>query len=332
MDSVLLDSFTRLLAETSDLPAVRDSEETGDAAKIQRAIQEAGFLDALVPESEGGSGLSLPDLFPLFLACGEFLLPVPFADTLVARALISAAGANVPTEQAILLWPATPDGRLRSQALPLGVQSALALVQTGEKFSLVPARVGARDADPFRMAYASPVPGGESVLSFVNPELDLLEWAAAITAAKMAGAMGRVLEMSLTYVNERQQFGRALGKFQSVQQQLSVLAEKAAFAQVAARIGLSGSGLKLSRCHVATAKSVTNEAAELVAAIAHGVHGAIGISEEYGLHYYTRRLKRWQLSFGSADYWARQVGSARLSVDGKTSAEFVREHISGENR
>src|ERR1700722_13403013 len=99
MDSVLLDSFTRLLGETSDLSAVRDSEETGDASKLQRAIQEAGFLAALVPESKGGSGLGLPDLFPLFLACGELLLPVPFAETLVARALICVACAKVPTEQ-----------------------------------------------------------------------------------------------------------------------------------------------------------------------------------------------------------------------------------------
>jgi acyl-CoA dehydrogenase len=331
MDSLLLDSFTRLVAATCDLSAIRGSEETGDATNIQRAIQEAGFLDAMVPECKAGGGLDLPDLFPLFLACGELLLPVPFAETVVARALICAVGANVPTEQPILLWPATPDGRLRSQALPLGVQSALALVQTGEKFVLVPMRMGARDADPFRMTYASPVPGGEPLLTFENAEVDLLDWAAAITAAKMAGAMGRVLEMSLHYVNERHQFGRSLGKFQAVQQQLSVLAEKVAFAHVAARIGLSGSGLNLSRCRVATAKSATNEAAEVVVAIAHGVHGAIGISEQYSLHYYTRRLKRWQLSFGSASYWAQQVGLARLSVVGRTTADFVRERISGES-
>src|SRR3546814_11955610 len=39
--------------------------------------------------------------------------------------------------------------------------------------------------------------------------------------------------------SERQQFGRSLGKFQAIQQQLSVLAEKTVATQVAARIGRS---------------------------------------------------------------------------------------------
>jgi len=327
MDDLLLDSFVRLLDNVSTPAAVRRAEETGDAAEIQNAIDESGFLDALVAEEKGGAGLALTDMVPLFLAAGERLLPVPFAETIVARALIARAGGSAPSGQPILLWPATADGRLRSQAPPLGIQSALALVQQGETFSLVPTSIVAPSGDPFRMTTATPDLMAEPLFGFTAPGVDLLDWAVAITAGNMAGAMGRVLAMSLAHVNERQQFGRSLGKFQAIQQQLSVVAEKTVSAQVAARIGLSGAGIRPDRCRVAIAKSVANEAAEKSAAVAHAVHGAIGISEEHDLQLYTRRLKRWQVSFGSEAYWARHIGVARLAMVEGTSVDFVRARL-----
>jgi acyl-CoA dehydrogenase len=94
--------------------------------------------------------------------------------------------------------------------------------------------------------------------------VDLLPYAAAINAALMAGAMSRVLTMSLTYVNERQQFDRTLGQFQAIQHQLSLMAEDVATANVAARIGWSGSGLAIDRWRAAIAKCIANESAAAV--------------------------------------------------------------------
>lgn len=326
MDNMLLDPFVRLLGEISTSAAVRAVEESGDADSVQGAIEESGFLDALVPEEKGGAGLSLADMTPLFLAAGEHLLPVPFAETVIARALIALGNAEAPSG-AILLWPMGPQGRLRSQVTPLGVKGGHALVQRGESFSLVPTRLVARSDDAFRMTAAALDERAPPILSVSIADVDLLDWAAAITAANMAGAMGRMLDLALGHSNERQQFGRPLGKFQAIQQQLSVMAERTVAAQVSARIGLSARGMILDRCRVAVARSVTHEAADLSAAIAHAVHGAIGISEEHDLQLYTRRLKRWQVSFGSDSFWARHVGTARLAGDGGTSVDFVRSRL-----
>lgn len=327
MDNLLLDSFTRLLAEVSDPAAVRRAEDSGDTSLADAALVESGFLDALVPEEQGGAGLPLAELVPLFMAAGEHLLPSPFAETIVARALIARAGAALPAPGSILLWPVTAEGTLRSQAATLAGKSALALVQRGADFSLQPTVLRARADDPFRMAGVTLDPAAAPLLTFSSPGVDLLHWAAAITAVNMAGAMGRILAMSLTHVNERQQFGRALGKFQAIQQQLSVLAEKTVSAQVAARIGLSAIGLELDPWRVAVAKTTANEAAGPCAAIAHAVHGAIGISEEHDLQLFTRRLKRWQISFGSDSYWARQAGQARLAARAGTSVDFIRTRL-----
>jgi acyl-CoA dehydrogenase len=333
MENVLLDSFCRLLGQISPASAVRRAERDADVAVILREVEDSGFLDALVPESKGGSGLALSDVVPLFLAAGKYLIPIPFAETMVARALIAESEMQAPRGMAIMLWPTTSAGLLRSQIEPLGAPSSLALVQRGTTFQLVPVNSGEQGTDPFRMSSAvcctgtAPDWSARPLLSFSLADIDLFHFAAAIAAATMAGALQRLLELSLTHVNDRRQFGRTLSKFQAIQQQMSVFAEKAVCAQVAARIGLSATGLVLDIARVAIAKCVVNESASVCASIAHAVHGAIGISEAHDLQLYTRRLARWRLSFGSETYWQRHLGNARLASPDPTSVDFVRRRL-----
>jgi acyl-CoA dehydrogenase len=347
MENVLLDSFCRLLGEISPAVAVRRAEQEGNVADILHAVDDSGFLDALVPESQGGSGLALSEVVPLILAAGEYLLPIPFAETMVARALIAGSEAHAPCGQTITLWPTTSAGHLRSQMPPLSAPSSLALVQRGTTFHLLPMICGESGHDPFRVrgiragfdfdfgsdadisAGAAPDQRAQPLLSFTRPDVDLLHWAAAITAATMAGALKRLLDLSLTHVNDRQQFGRTLSKFQAIQQQMSVFAERTVCAQVAARMGLSGFHLVLDGARVAIAKSIVNESATTCAGIAHAVHGAIGMSEAHDLRLYTRRLARGRLSFGSETYWQRILGNARLSAPDATSVDFVRRRLAG---
>jgi acyl-CoA dehydrogenase len=129
----------------------------------------------------------------------------------------------------------------------------------------------------------------------------------------------------LRYAAERKQFGRPLGDFQAIQHQLAVMAEQVVSAQVAARIGMSGTDFDPLR--VATAKARTSEASHQVCAIAHAVHGAIGATEEYDLQLYTRRLKQWQIAFGTESYWARQLGAARLHAVESSTVDFLRLHL-----
>jgi acyl-CoA dehydrogenase len=76
------------------------------------------------------------------------------------------------------------------------------------------------------------------------------------------------------------------------------------------------------------AKTRSSEASRDVVAIAHAVHGAIGVTEEYDLQLLTRRLKEWQLAFGSESYWAGMLGAARRSASEQSSADFVRQALS----
>ena len=138
----------------------------------------------------------------------------------------------------------------------------------------------------------------------------------------IAGAADRLVEMTAAYANERIQFGKPIGRQQALQQTMAVMAEDAVAARIASQLGCAGA-FPPALAAAATAKSVASKAAARIAASAHAVHGAIGISEEFDLQLYTRRLHEWRLADGSETYWNRLLGAARLADDGG-SVDYVR--------
>jgi alkylation response protein AidB-like acyl-CoA dehydrogenase len=133
--------------------------------------------------------------------------------------------------------------------------------------------------------------------------------AALLRAAQMAGAMERALEIALEHANTRVQFGRAIGKFQAVQQMLALQASHTAAAAAAVDLGCDGlaSGDGLAEC--AVAKSRAGEAAGFAAEIAHQVVAAMGFTMEHPLHRYTRRLWSWRDEHGNEVFWNERLGA-----------------------
>lgn len=333
LDDIFLDSFSGLLDDISDNAAIRAVQTGGDTSAIWDAIRESGFVDALLPEDAGGAGFETATVVPLVLAAGERLLPVAFAQTMVARLLAHRAGAELGVDGPVALWPLngplSGGGALRSQVAPAAWEAGHALVQDGSRFAVKPLSAGnARDGFGYLPAVLDA--DAASVAEFTLEGEDLLDWASAITALLMAGACNRVLTMTIDYLNERKQFGRALSKFQALQHMSAQMAEQATVAATAARIGFTASGGTLSSLRVAAARCVTFDAAALVCSHAHAGFAAIGVTEEYDLQLFVRALKRWQVSFGAEAWWARKLGAARIVENSETSADFIREKLSPE--
>lgn len=136
---------------------------------------------------------------------------------------------------------------------------------------------------------------------------------AALASGEMAGAMIAIQAMTVDYALTRKQFGREIGRFQAIQHQLAVMAEETAAARMAAEAAFEGRAGELSDRRVAAAKLRCGEASIRVAAIAHAVHGAIGVSEEYALHPLTRRLRELASSHGGESWWAARLGDWAFS-------------------
>ena len=123
---------------------------------------------------------------------------------------------------------------------------------------------------------------------------------AGIRAVQIAGALETVLSLTAGYVQAREQFGRAIAKFQAVQQALAEVAGQVATVQAASRLVPWGFGREDSVGLLAAAKIRAGEAVGPVSRIAHQAHGAIGFTLEYALQRFTRRLWGWRDDFGSA--------------------------------
>jgi acyl-CoA dehydrogenase len=213
------------------------------------------------------------------------------------------------------------DGGLRCALVRSGQVAAAVLVQSGTEWRLLNTAdaQGAAQALALDTALAwtaAQVQAAPAVA--VNGALDARTLQAAVVAAQMAGALSSVFQRSLQYANERQQFGRPIGKFQAIQHQLAVMSEHVFAARMAAQLGCSGAGVLPDRLRVATAKARCSEAALVVSELAHAIHGAIGFTEEYDLQLFTRRLHAWRQTAGSEAYWYGVAGEALLEHPGMT--------------
>ena len=166
-------------------------------------------------------------------------------------------------------------------------------------------------------------PTGPVRLGDLGQEPRLVRLGALCLAGQMAGAMAAVLDLTVSYAKERSQFGRPISGFQAIQHQISVLAEEAAAAEAASLLAFAHPLDSITDEIVAVAKVTAGEAAATVAAIAHAVHGAIGISHEHNLHLFTSRLHTWRLEYGSAAYWAGRLGAEFLGQE-QSPLDFAR--------
>lgn len=320
-DAMLAEAVEQFLAGQCTSERVRrvEREEQSAAQVLWREVHDSGFADALVPEAQGGAGLDLGDACTVAQAAGRHVLPLPLAQTMVLRAALATADLVVP-EGAMTIAVATTaqaGGAIVSRAVPFGLTAQWVLVDLGTRLDLLPlsgaerTRAGGHgslDADvrwARRPAEALELPAPSGV--------DWQATGAALTAALMAGAMTRLTEMAIGYANDRVQFGKPIGKLQAIQQQLSVMAEQSFAARAAAHLALSGRGWQVEPLRAAVGKQRAAEAAVTVTAVAHAVHGAIGVTEEYGLQLLTRRVYEWRAHYGSESCWAQRLGAAMVA-------------------
>lgn len=216
---------------------VRAIEAGGSPLKLWQALQGAGFLELLASEDAGGAGLPLADLFPILCSFGRYTVPVPVAQTIVARALLGsqfAMPSGMITLGAALRREA--GGAIVCSFTPYGMLADFVLAQDGDALLLLHCAAAQREASGVHGSLTATLRWSDARVATHVPGAGPLlpTFAAALHAAVLSGAMTRVFEMTLKHCNDRIQFGKTLGKFQAVQHQLSVMAEHVAAASMAA--------------------------------------------------------------------------------------------------
>ena len=142
----------------------------------------------------------------------------------------------------------------------------------------------------------------------------------------IAGASERVFELTLAHANQREQFGKPIGRFQALQQQISEVAELVFGARMATEMACRSRDWQPAVMLAALAKSQTSQAVSRVTAVAHAVHGAIGVTHEYDLQLFTRRLNEWARAGGGQAYWAEMLGREVLGSK-QSTLDFIRSEL-----
>jgi acyl-CoA dehydrogenase len=288
------------------------------------ALAGNGFTTIGLAESAGGSGGDLTDVCDLLMMAGAAAVPLPLVEsTLVGGWALTAAGIPLPdgpvtaAAGGLRVSAGTVTGAL--EYVPWAAQADLIVsVADGCVVALRPDQVRIEAAHNLAGERLDRVLAGRVTDAIVVPAppgvtTDALRCRGAFGyAAMMAGAMSSAREMSVRYAMQREQFGRPISRFQAVGALLVRIAEEAAVAHTAVRAGLEADGI--TPVSAATAKIVAGEAAVTVAAAAHQVHGAIGMTSEYELGLRTRRLWAWQDTYGAQTEWSRRLG--RLVAEG----------------
>lgn len=279
-------------------------------------LEESGLPDMLAPENPGW-----PGLVELCIISGARSLSFPAGAPAVTRALLAQLHIEERGFCSLGLGRGVlSDGRFSGvvQSIPWGRHANFIATEcAGQVFALATTsgalRLGQnlagepRDMLEFRGA---PIAAGPI-------QAELKSQGALVMASLSAGAMGKILALSIEHANTRIQFGKPLGKFQAVQQNLALLAGQAAAAAAAARAAaLAPPGA--ASFERACAKLRAARAAESGVALAHQIHGAIGFTEAHPLHHHTRRLLAWSGELGNARYWAEHLGllAAEWGPDG----------------
>ncbi len=331
---MLLESMGRLF-EDHCTKRVADAAETGvfpDA--LWQAVSESGVPLGAVADS----GVEWSDLYAVLRVAGRFAAPIPLAETMLAAWIASAAGLEV-SEQPMSVGPVRTEDSLtlerdgngwrlsgRASRLPWARNAGrIILLATGPDGEMAVALDGSPGAE---LAIGRNMAGEpRDTLTFNNVRIAgdavapsasgidraaLYRRGALARAVMMAGAMERALDTAVTYAGERKQFGRPIGKFQAVQQNLAVMAGQVAAAGAAADAGVEALAIDDAAKQeflIAVTKTRVGDAATLASEIAHQVHGAIGFTKEYTLQLSTRRLWSWRDEFGGDTEWAARVGA-----------------------
>ncbi|MFQ5564390.1 MAG: acyl-CoA dehydrogenase family protein [Parvularculaceae bacterium] len=158
---------------------------------------------------------------------------------------------------------------------------------------------------------------GEDLLGAVDGGYQALEGVLnagrAGLAAEMSGAAQQAFAMTLAYLKERKQFDVAVGTFQALQHRAAQLYAETelmksailkALQDLDAHYGMAGPA-----CALAKAKAV--EVAKLASQEAVQLHGGIGMTDEYDIGFYMKRIRVAQEMFGDAAFHADRLAKMR---------------------
>ena len=307
--SALVDVFESIAGRSSTIAVVRATESTGFAPELWSQLVGAGAPAIAVPELAGGNGGGLLDVALGIEVLGRHVAPAPLVEHTVAARLLATLGAAPAdvvagtTVATIALRPAS-DGV--ATLVPAGAVAGLIVALDDD--DLV-ATTGAAPGEAVPNLACAPLAHRLMIDARVLAsgadaahahEQALAEWR-ALTASALVGLGQGALALGVEYVQQRHQFGKPIGSFQSIQHTLADVSVALDGAQLLARKACWALDEHAAEAHdlAAMALLFAAEHAQRATERALHFHGGYGFMQEYDIQLYYRRAKGWPLVIDS---------------------------------
>jgi alkylation response protein AidB-like acyl-CoA dehydrogenase len=340
---VFQESLRAWLAKAASSASVRGWLDMGDPFGFETQLVADGWLAVGAAEERGGQGGGLPELV---LTAEELARrAAPSAAWMASVLALPALPDDVSSEvlvtggfAALVVDASRPfDGPPRFQLDEDGTLSgAASTVLGGDRATrlVVPVRTsGGTDLYLVDAAGAGVTVTGRELLDRTRSVADIilvracgvrldveaqevLEEAAlrcaVLLAADSLGAMERMLELTVEYSKQRQQFGVPIASFQAVKHAaatmlVAVESSRSIVYFAAASVDQKGEERGL---HAAVAKAQVTAAGVQAADSALTLHGAIGYTWEHDLHLLYKRAKLDERLSGSPSVWNERIADA----------------------
>ena len=313
-----------------------------DDRELWRSLVDIGVPGTLVPVQHGGVGLGLLDAVVVAHALGRVAAPVPFLGSAVMAVVALREAGSESQQDAWLTRIATGDALIGVAANEMvskregagievrgsvlygkslfvidGPSADAFLVAAGDDaLALVE-----RDAKGLTLGGLSTVDTtrglGEIVLDGVQPTdwlrgprgnraaiERMLDAGRLVLAADILGCCDRALAMAVAYAKERRQFGRVIGSFQAVKHLCADMVAELEPARALLWYAAHAFDAAPAEAPLMTAlaKSHLAEVGTSLVKTATEVHGGIGFTEEYDLHFFFKRVALDRQLLGGPDY------------------------------
>jgi alkylation response protein AidB-like acyl-CoA dehydrogenase len=262
-------------------------------------LAEIGLPLMAVPEDLGGLGLDESDIVLVLEEAGYADVPLAIAETIGVVAPMLAKYSSGEQRERWLSALANGDSLGTTVCPKTGVGSRqgadLTLVERGDRVYVVA--------------------GDEESELAGAPVAELRARAAWVSAAQLNGVSRRLLDLSVEYAREREQFGVAIGSFQAVKHKLAEMAsgvESARPTAWSAARALS-SGDPGSGVAAGVAKTIAGHAGALANDHALQIHGATGFTQEHPVHRWLLYGHELESRWGTAGEHSAALGESALA-------------------
>jgi len=293
-----------------------------------RHLEDAG-LTRLGSDTDSGGGPA--EVAVTLRSLARYAVTVPVAETdLLAGWLATTAGLDIPDTGPLTVAAGRASrsgGRIIAHLtdVPYAAEAAAVVLALRDGDRLMVA-VG----DPARLSVTRGRNTGGEPRDHVSVDESYDSFTAAGTIDELTrrgawarcmqtlGALDAAVEFSVAHTREREQFGRPLSAFQSVQHNLATMAGEVERARAAANLAVAAAvdfGFEDPRTDfaVTAAKVTLGQVVPGVVTAAHQLHGAIGVTLEHRLWLVTMRARCWIEEFGDTAHYARRLGRLLLS-------------------